>query len=135
MVDSCYYVENINVRESYNIVFRNLGKLTFSRKTSANVLKLDANRKVRNSNRKTLTLLQTPSNNMLQNKSSTGEITGDLSHKSPRRNMHKLSDCIKTPLKSFLACLTFHWKKCDFLICIRGRTLDPLLVNSCALSF
>ena len=35
-------LKNINVRESQAIVIRDLGRLTFSRKTSANVLKLDA---------------------------------------------------------------------------------------------
>ena len=36
---------------------------------------------------------------------------GNLAPQSPRGNMHKLSDCIRTPLKRFLACLTFHRKK------------------------
>ena len=39
---------------------------------------------------------------MLQNKSFTGEITGNLAHQSPWASMHKLFDCIKTPLKRFL---------------------------------
>ena len=37
-------------------------------------------------------------------------------HQSPQGNMHKLFDCMKTPLKHFLACLTFHRKEiwlCD----------------------
>ena len=33
---------------------------------------------------------------------------GNLAHQSPRGNIHKLFDCISTPLKRFLACLTFH---------------------------
>ena len=36
---------------------------------------------------------------------------GNLAPQSPRGNMHKLSDCIRTPLKRFLACLPFHRKK------------------------
>ena len=36
---------------------------------------------------------------------------GNLVHQSPRGNMDKLFDCIKTPLKRFLACLTFHRKE------------------------
>ena len=35
---------------------------------------------------------------------------GNLAHQSPRGNMHKLSDCIRTPLKGFLASLSFHRK-------------------------
>ena len=37
-------LKNISVRESQAIVIRDLGRLTFSRKTSANVLKLDASK-------------------------------------------------------------------------------------------
>ena len=37
-----------------------------------------------------------------------GEITENLAQLSPRGNIHKLSDCIKTPLKYFLPCLAFH---------------------------
>ena len=33
---------------------------------------------------------------------------GNLAHQSRRGNMHKLFTCISTPLKRFLACLTFH---------------------------
>ena len=33
---------------------------------------------------------------------------GNLTHQGPRGNMHKLFGCISTPLKRFLACLTFH---------------------------
>ena len=44
----------------------------------------------------------------------------ELQNKSPRGNMHKLFDCIRTPLKIFLACLTFLMKKYDLVICIRG---------------
>ena len=36
---------------------------------------------------------------------------GELAHQSPRGNMLKLFDCIRTPLKRFLACLTFHRKE------------------------
>ena len=67
--------------------------------------------KVENSTRKTLTRRQSPSNDMLQNKRFTGEITGNLAHQSPRGNMHKVFDYIRTPLKTFLACLRFHMKE------------------------
>ena len=35
----------------------------------------------------------------------------NLAHQSPRGNMHKLFDCIRTPLKRFLASLAFHRKE------------------------
>ena len=35
----------------------------------------------------------------------------NLAHQSPQGNMHKLFDCIRTPLKRFLACLTFRRKE------------------------
>ena len=38
------------------------------------------------------------------------EIMEYLADQSRRRNMHKLFDCIKTPLKRFLHCLAFHRK-------------------------
>ena len=38
------YVKKISVRESQTIVIWHIGRLTFSRKTSANVLKLDASK-------------------------------------------------------------------------------------------
>ena len=37
-------LKNISVRESHAIVIRNVGRLTFARKTSPNVLKLDASK-------------------------------------------------------------------------------------------
>ena len=48
---------------------------------------------------------------MLRNKSFTVEIRGKLDHQSPQENMQKLFDCIRSLLKRFLACLTFHRKK------------------------
>ena len=45
--------------------------------------------KVRNSTQKTLTLWQSPSKGMLQNKSFTGNH-GNVARRSPRGNMHKL---------------------------------------------
>ena len=35
----------------------------------------------------------------------------NLAHQSPLGNMHKLFASIQTPLKPFLACLTFHRKE------------------------
>ena len=85
-------LKNISVRESHAIVIRNLGRLTFSRKTLANVLK-----STRKTNTSPITLKQASWGNQ-----------GNLAHQTPRWNMHKLFDCISTPLKRFLACLTFH---------------------------
>ena len=56
-------------------------------------------------------VVKSPSNDMLQNKSFTGEIMENFVHQSPRGNMHKLFDYIRTALKRFLACLTFHMKE------------------------
>ena len=66
--------------------------------------------KARNSTRKTLTLRQSPSNKMLQNKNVTGGIAGNLAYRSLQVNMHKLFVCLRTPLES----LTFHSKTCKF---------------------
>ena len=57
-------------------------------------------------NQKTLTLRQSPSN-----KSFTGKIMGNFAYQSPRGNMHKVFHFMKTPLKHFLACLTFQRKE------------------------
>ena len=103
-------LKDISVGESHAIVIRNLGRLTFSRKKLGKYCQIGCF-KVRNSTRNTLTLWQSLSNDMLQNKSFTGEITGNLAHQSSRGNMHKLFDCIRTSLKSFLVCLTFHRKE------------------------
>lgn len=37
-------LKNISVKEMYGIAIKNLGRLTFSKKISANVLKFDASR-------------------------------------------------------------------------------------------
>ena len=42
------------------------------------------------------------------------EVTGKLAHHSPRRNMQKLFNCIRTPPNRFLACLTFQRKEIRF---------------------
>ena len=39
------------------------------------------------------------------------ELHGNFAYQSPRGNMHKLFDFMRTPLKRFLACLTFHRKE------------------------
>ena len=51
---------------------------------------------------------------MFQKQSFTAEITGKLAHHSPRRNMQKLFNCIRTPPKRFLTCLTFKMKDIRF---------------------
>ena len=60
---------------------------------------------------------------MLRNKSLTAEITGKLAHESQRGNMQKLFDGIRTPLKRFLACLTFHRK--EILLCHLHKRTNP----------
>ena len=56
-----------------------------------------------NSNTSAITFKQRASKQKL-----LGEITENLAHLSPRENIHKLFDCIKTPLKYFLPYLAFH---------------------------
>ena len=51
---------------------------------------------------------------MFQNQSFTSEVKGKLAHHSPRRNMQKLFNCIRTPPKRFLTCLTFQRKEIRF---------------------
>ena len=65
-------LKNISVRELHAIVMRNLGRVTFSRKTLANVLKLDASSKEFNpedSNTSAITLKQHASKQELLGKS------------------------------------------------------------------
>ena len=99
-------LKNISVRESHAIVIRNLGRL-FQKK----LRQMFSNWMLESKEFKTLTLRQSPSNDMPQNKSFTRGITGNVAHQSPRGNMYKLFDCIKTPLKRFLACLKFYKKE------------------------
>ena len=58
-----------------------------------------------------MTLRQSTSNDTLQNKSFTVEITEKLVHQSPQGNMQELFDCIRLLLKRFLTWLTFHRKE------------------------
>ena len=69
-------------------------------------------------NQKTLTFRQSPSN-----KSFTGKIMGNFAYQSPRGNMHKLFDFMKTPLKHFLACLTFQRK--EIRLCHLHKKMNP----------
>ena len=52
-----------------------------------------------------------------------GEITENLAQQSPRGNMHKLFDCINTPLKRFLPCLAFHRK--EIQLCHLHKSTNP----------
>ena len=127
VLDSWYYAEEYQRKKVAYYCCQKLRQTKFFKKSFRKCFQIGC-LKVRNSTRKTLTLRQSPSNNMLQYKSFTGKIMGNLVHKSLRWNMHKLFNCIRKPLESFLACLTFHGKEYDFVICIRGRTLDPPLI-------
>ena len=93
-------LKNISVRESHAIVIRNLGRLAFSRKNSANVLKLDASKEE----------IQ-PGN--LYHFGNHAQMTcfKRTTSRGKLRGMRKLFDCIKTPLKRFLTCLTLHRKE------------------------
>ena len=48
---------------------------------------------------------------------------GNLAHQSPRENMHKLLDYIRTSLKGFLACLTFYRK--EMRLCYLHKRTNP----------
>ena len=113
VLDSRYYVENYQRKRVACYCYQKLRQTNFSKKNFGKCSQIGCF-KVRNLTRKTLTLRQSHSNYMLH-----GEITekstrasrryhGNLAHESPRGNMHNLFDCISTPLKRFLACLTFH---------------------------
>ena len=102
-------LNNISIRELHAIVIRNFGRLTLSRKTSANVFKLDASKQGTQPG-KLYHFGNHPQMTCFKTRASRGNH-GNLTHQSPRENMHKLFDCIRTPLKRFLACLIFHRKE------------------------
>ena len=110
VLDSWYYVEKYLRKRVACYCYQKLRQANFLKKNFDKCSQMGCF-KVRNSTWKTLTLRQSPSNDMHQNKSLTGEIMGNLAHQSPRGNMHKLFDCIRTPLKHFLVILTFHRKE------------------------
>ena len=129
VLDSWYYVEKYQRKRVAYYCYQKLilGRLIFQEKLRQMFLNWMLQNK--EFNPENLTLWQSPSSNMLQSKSFMEEITGNIVHKSPRRNIHKLFDCIRTSLKSFLTCLTFHRKEYDFVICIRGRTVEPARIT------
>ena len=99
-LDSWYYVEKYQRKRVACYRYQKLKQTNFFKKNFGKCSQIGCF-KVRNSTRKTLTLWQSPSNGMLQKKSFTGEIMGNLGHQSSRRNMHKLFVCIRTPLNRF----------------------------------
>ena len=129
MLDGWYYVEKYHRKTVACYCYQELRQTTFSKKNFTKYSQIGCF-KVRNSTRNSFTLWQSPSSNMFQKRSFTGEITGNLAHRSPPGNMHKLFDCIKNLLNFFLAFLRFIERKYDFVICIREQTLDPPLVYS-----
>ena len=107
VLDTWYYVEKYHQKRVEWYYYQKLRQTNFFKKNFSKCSQIQCF-KVRNSTRIILTLRQSPSNNMPQNKSFRGEIMGNLEDQSPLGNMHKFFDCIKTPLKYFLACWTFH---------------------------
>ena len=105
---------------------KKLGQTNFFKKNFGKCFQIECF-KVKNSIRKTLTRRQPSSKDILHNKRFMREITRNLAHQSPWENMHKVFDYIRTPLKTFLACLTFHRKEIRLCISIRRQTLDPSL--------
>ena len=110
VLDSWYYVEKYQRKKVVCYCYLKLRQTNFQKENFGKWSQIECF-KVRNSTRKTLTPLQSPSNDVLRNKSLIGEITGNLAHQSPRGNTHKLFHCIRTLLKLFLATLTFHRKE------------------------
>ena len=110
VLDSWYYLEKYHRKRVACYCYQKLKQTSFFKKNFGKCSQIRCF-KVRHSTQKTLTLRQSPPNDMLQNKSFTGKITGNLAHQNPRGNMHRLFDCIKTPLKRFFAGLTFHRKE------------------------
>ena len=103
VLDTWCYVEKYQHKRVEWYYYQKLRQTNFFKKNFSKYSQIQCF-KVRNSTRKTLTLRQSPSNKMPQNKSFRGEITGNLEDQSPLGSMHKFFDCIKTPLKYFLAC-------------------------------
>ena len=100
--DSWYYVEKF-LRQSVGYhCYQKLRQTNFFKKNLGKCSQIGCF-KVRNLTRKTLILRQSPSNNILQNMSFTGEIAGSLTHQSPRGIMGKLFGCIRTPAKRLLS--------------------------------
>ena len=97
VLDSCYYVEKYQRKRVACYCYQKLRLTNFFKKNFGECSQIGCF-KVRNSTWKILTLRQLPSN----------EVTGNLAHQSPRGNMHKFFDCIRTPLKGFSPCLKFH---------------------------
>ena len=110
VLESWYYVEKYQRRRVACYCYQKLSQTNFFKKNLSKCSQIGCF-KARNSTRKTLTLRQSPSNDMLQDKSFTGKTMGNLAHQSPRGNMHILLGCIRTSLERFLACLTFHRKE------------------------
>ena len=100
VLDSWHYVEKYQRMRVACYCYQKLRQTNFFKKNFGKCSQIGCF-KVRNSTRKTLTLQQSPSNDMLQNKSFTREITGNLAHQSPWRNIDKLFDCIRTPIERF----------------------------------
>ena len=107
VLDSWYYVEKYQRKRVACYCYQKLRQTNFFKKNFGKCSQIGCF-KVRNSTWKTLTLRESPSDDMLQNKGFTEEITGNLAH-----HQSPLYNCliVRTPLKRFLACLTFHRKE------------------------
>ena len=110
VLGSWYYVEKYQSKRVTCHCYQKLRQINFFKKNFGKCSQIGCF-KVRNSTWKTLTLWQSLSSNIFLNKSFMGDITGNLENQSPLENMHKLFDCITTPLKRFSACLIFHRKE------------------------
>ena len=89
VLDSWYYVEKYQRKRVACYCYQKLRQTNFFKKNFGKCSQIGCF-KVRNSTWKTLTPRQSPSNDMLQNKSFTAEITGNLARESQRGNIPKL---------------------------------------------
>ena len=100
VLDSWHYVEKYQRMRVASYCYQKLRQTNFFKKNFSKCSQIGCF-KVRGLTRKTLAPQQSPSNDMLQNKSFTREITGNLTHQRPWGNMDKLLDCIGTRLERF----------------------------------
>ena len=105
VLDSRYYIEKYLRKRVACYCYQKLREINFFKKNFGKYSQIGCF-KVRNSTRKTLHFGNHPQTTCFKTRASRGNH-GNLAHQSPQGNMHKLFDW-NTPLKRFLACLTFH---------------------------
>ena len=123
VLDSWYYDEKYQCKKVACYCYQKLRQTNFFKKNFGNFLisnwMLQSKEfNPENSNTWAITIKRHASRQELY-----GGNRGNLADQSPRGNMFKLFDCIKTPLRRFLACLTFHRK--EILLCHLHKRTNP----------